>query len=259
MKIVIPTHNRSNNVITLNSIPCSYYKDTYLVVREGEQYEKYKHYESVVNVLSFKNLHGIHDKRHAICKYFAGEKIWMIDDDCGLHPASYNEEKNIIRADTSRIVNQTEFDDFITYSSGLLDKYPHGVVRPNIFPRGKSYWPYRLNTWAFTNVMLNLKKINADLLRYDKFNHSEDLYAMLNVIDAGYDSFCLSKWMIKTVKPGNHGGMTGIRSVEMMNIVAKEIHKEYPQYTKIETGYRLDKMNENPLVLRVRIRKKTND
>lgn len=259
MKIVIPTHNRSDNVVTLNSIPSTYYKDTYLVVREGEQYEKYKHYEDIVNVVSFQNLSGIHDKRHAICKHFAGEKIWMVDDDCSLHPAAYNAEKDIIRADTTRIVDHSEFDNFIIYSSDLLDKYPHGVIRPTIFPRGKSYWPYRLNTWAFTNVMLNLGKIDADLLRYDKFDHSEDLYAMLNVIDAGHDSFCLSKWMIKTVKPGNPGGMTGVRSVEMMNVVAKEIHREYPQYTKIETGYRLNGMNEDPLVLRVRIRKKPNE
>ena len=64
--------------------------------------------------------------------------------------------------------------------------------------------------------------------------------------------------MIKTTKPGNHGGMTDSRSVKMMNDVARALNAEYPQYTKIETGYRLKGMTEDPLVLRVRIGKKSN-
>lgn len=258
MKIVIPSHNRYDSVLTLNSIPEKYRDNTYIIVRQGEQEQLYKSYKNKANILSFPNLTGIHDKRNAICQHFAGDKIWMIDDDCSIHSASYYEDKDIIRADTNKIVSEQEFDHFIDYTSNLLDQFPHGVVRPTIFPRGKSYWPYRLNTWAFTNVMLNLNTIDAELLKYDRFYHSEDLYAMLNIINAGYDSFCLSKWMIKTVKPGNRGGMTDSRSVKMMNDVARAINEEYPQYTKIESGYRLKGMIEDPLVLRVRIRKKLN-
>jgi hypothetical protein len=65
----------------LNFIPKEYYKNVYIVVREGEQELKYRKYKELVNLISLPNLTGIHDKRDAIVKFFNGERIWMIDDD----------------------------------------------------------------------------------------------------------------------------------------------------------------------------------
>ena len=252
MKLVIPSHNRFWNVITLDSIPKKYLKDTYIVVRNEEQQSLYSHYDCNVLVL---DCNSIATKRDAICRHFAGEKIWMIDDDCSLYNTELIDYVNSLGKPDTNIklttrVTEEDFDEFIDYVSNLLDEYPHGVVRPNIFSRGKNYLPYRLNTWAFTNALLNLSIIDADLLDYTFAEHSEDLVAFLNVIESEYDSFCLSKWMIKSEKPGKAGGMTGIRNAEMMTNAHIKINKKFPNHTTLKEGYEIDGHKPQILVVR---------
>ena len=256
MKLVIPSHNRFSNVITLDIIPKKYLKDTYIVVRDEEQQSLYSHYDCNVLVL---DCNSIATKRDAICRHFAGEKIWMIDDDCLLYNAELVEYVNHLGKTHTNIkpttpVTEEDFDEFIDYVSNLLDKYPHGAVRPHIFVRNKNYLPYRLNTWAFTNVLLNLSIIDADFLDYTFVEHSEDLVAFLNVIESEYDNFCLSKWLIKTKKPGNPGGMTDIRNAEMITNAHIKINKKFPKHTKLKEGYEID--GHRPQTLRVRPKKR---
>lgn len=270
MKIIIPTHNRYDRLITLSFIPKSYHHNVFLVVRSGEQEERYSKafqsrsffeddYENNVNILAFDGLTGIHDKRHAIAKHFKGEKIWMVDDDCILKPAEIvtptypNKDGKIldIIKMCKNVVTESQFYEFIEYASDLLDKYPHGIVRPGIFPRGEDYWPYRLNTWAFTNAFLNLKTLEPESLNYDFVNHTEDAVAFLSVLEQGYDSFLLSKWMIKSEKPGEPGGMTGVRNSKMMDAANEKIHKRFPAHTRLQEGYSIDG-EEGHRVLKIR-------
>jgi hypothetical protein len=232
MKIVIPSHNRSDSIRSLNMIPDSYAKQVYIVVRSGEQYEKYKKYEDKYNVLAFDNLTGIGDKRDAIVRHFAGEKIWMVDDDCLLRRAWLNEEKNVITV-YKEPLNEKEFLECMEWCSDLIDKYPYAVLRPQIFPLGKNHWPYKLNSWAFTNAFLNLKILDADTLRYNLLPYTEDVVAFLSTIDAGYDVAQVSKWMVKTARPGNPGGMSDIRTAELMEKSAIELHKLFPKHVKL--------------------------
>lgn len=260
MKIVIPSHKRSDRVIPLTWIPESFSNNTYIAVRSGEQADVYSaaHGKRVNhNIIAFDNLNGIGDKRNAIARYFAGEKIWMIDDDCTLHNATLNEEKNRIMMDATRTVNETEFYECISYITDLLDKYPLGSVRPAIFPKGKESWPYAINKWTFTNAFLNLGVVNADLLQYNKYPLLEDLCAFLNTIHAGHDTVSLSKWMFKTAKPGKPGGITEFRTAQITAEVSKKIREEFPQYTYWAKGFKLkgydDSTEDRPLVLGVKI------
>jgi len=232
MKIVIPSHNRSESIRSLEIVPDSYSKNVYIVVRSGEQYEKYKKYEDKYNVLAFDNLKGISDKRDAICRHFADQKIWMVDDDCSLHCAYLNEEKDIIKVYKER-ANEQEFYECMDYCSDLIDTYPYAVLRPQIFPKGKKAWPYNLNSWAFTNSFLNLKTLDADTLRYDLLPYSEDIVAFLSTIDAGYDVANVSKWMVKTMKPGHSGGMSDIRDAELIEHASAELGRLFPMHIKL--------------------------
>lgn len=239
MKIVIPSHNRYDYIKTLDSIPESYYKNTYIVVRTGEQEKLYSSYKDKLNVVAL-DCHDISSKRDLICRHFANEKIWMVDDDCTLFDAEVKEYENgnafcrpTIRA------SEESFYEFIEYSLPLLDKYPHGIVLPHIFPKGKDYMPYKLNVWGITNAMLNLKILTADDLNYTYCNHSEDVVAFLSVIDKGYHSFCLAKWMIRTLKPGKPGGITDVRTTKMVSEAAIKINKRFPKHTGLKEGWPL--------------------
>jgi len=255
MKIVIPSHNRHYHVKALDFIPESYYKNTYIVTRTGEQEELYSFYKDKVNVISF-NCDGISSKRDLICHHFDNEKIWMLDDDCLLYDAVVHQVDEVrTRIKITDQVSEQSFYDFIDYCSDMLDTYPHGIVRPALFARPKQYMPYKLNVWAFTNALLNLKIMKADDLEYSYSQHSEDVVAFLNTIEKGYDSFCLSKWMVKTERPGNPGGMTEIRTAQMITDAAKKIHAKFPDHTKIKKGYPL-KDGSIPYALLIRAKRK---
>ena len=128
--------------------------------------------------------------------------------------------------------------------------YPHGIVKNHIFPKTKDFFPYKLNAWGFTNTMLNLKILTADDLDYNYSDHSEDVVAFLNTIDKGYQSFLLTKWMIKSAY-GKPGGMTEIRTAEMQTAATKRIHKKFPQHTRLKKGWPL-KDGTIPLTLIIR-------
>lgn len=245
----------------LNFIPESYYDKTFIVTRKGEQEELYSSYKDKVNVLSL-DCNNISSKRDAICRHFAGEKIWMIDDDCLLYNTVLVDYVNSLGQDDTNIkltdpVTEKDFYDFIDYVNELLDEYPHGIVRPNLFSRGKNYLPYRLNTWAFTNALLNLKTIDADFLEYNFSSHSEDVVAFLNIIEKGHQSFCLSKWMLKSERPGKPGGMTEIRTSKMISEASIKIHEKFPDHTRVKKGYPLkDGTIPITLVIKPKVKKK---
>lgn len=243
LKIVIPSHNRHDTLSTINFIPDSYAKNVYIAVRSGEQYENYKIYEDKYNVIAFDNLTGIHDKRDAIARHFAGQRIWMIDDDCILNTTRYDKEKDRIIIN-KEMVNEEQFYEFLDFVDNLLYECPYIVVRPAIFPKGKTYWPYRKNSWGFTNAILDLNVLNADMLQYSLLNHSEDLVAFLSTIEAGYDTALLSKWMIKSNKPGAKGGMSDVRTGKMIEHANITINKMFPQHTRLrEKAYTLKNAN----------------
>lgn len=251
MKIVIPSHNRHYNVMPIKFIPESYYDKTFIVTRKGEQEKLYSSYKDKVNVLSL-DCNNISSKRDMICRHFDNELIWMLDDDCLLYDAVVHQvDETRTRIKITEQVSEESFYNFIDYCTEMLQTYPHGIVRPALFARPKSYMPYRLNMWSFTNAMLNLKILKADDLEYNFSSHSEDVVAFLNTIEKGYQSFCLSKWMLKSERPGKPGGMTEIRTAKMITEATNKIHKKFPDHTKVKRGYPL-KDGTVPLTLKIR-------
>jgi hypothetical protein len=228
MKIVIPSHKRVDSMQFTEWIPESFYSQVYIITRKGEQEKIYKEtFGDIVNVVSVE-CNDISTKRNQIAKLFAGEKIWMVDDDCILKNTEITDERYYL--EYGETVNEEEFYEFIRFTTKLLDDYPHGIVNPRIFPVHKSKYPYVLNKWGFTNTFLNLGIINAELLDYTFVDHTEDLVAFLNVIEHGYDSFHLLNWLIKSDKPGKPGGMSEVRNSEMMDNSKLKILKKYPQH-----------------------------
>lgn len=234
MKIIIPSHNRWENLHSLKFIPESFKDNVFIAVRSGEQHERYS--ELYKNVLPF-NCNNIAEKRHAIANYFSGEFIWMLDDDCSLYNAHLDISKNVIKLQSE--VNETEFYDFVEYASMLKDQCPFMIVRNQIFPRGKNYYPYRKNTWSFTNSLIDLSVLNAKDLNYTAVDHSEDVVAFLSTINAGYDTCCISKWMIKTILAGNKGGITETRTPSLIEKNAIKINSMFPNHTSLRRGYPL--------------------
>lgn len=230
IKIVIPTHKRSDKARYLNFVPKSYLKNVYLAIRDNESEDYRHHLDNGVNIVTFTNLTGIHDKRNAIVKHFKGDRIWMLDDDTELTDVVIREEKRTLK---SADIGEESFYEFISYCNDLLDEYPMGIVRPFMFPVNEKSLPYEINKWSGSNVMLDLNVLNADILEYNYLSYFEDRVGYLNTIDRGYNVFNLTKWMVKTDKPGKPGGCRDLRSEEIIEQTAIAFHEKFPQYTSL--------------------------
>ena len=105
MKIVIPTYKRPDghlDILEKGWIPEDYYHSVYVCIRNTkEEYERYKHLEKKVNLikLDLPEDSGIPEKRDAICRHFAGEKIWMCDDDIKIVSTYLRDDRNYIIKD----------------------------------------------------------------------------------------------------------------------------------------------------------------
>lgn len=241
MKIIIPSHNRADAMISLNFIPASFKDNTFIAVRSGEQEKMYAKYSDRATILPFDNLTCLGDKRDAVARYFAGEKIWMVDDDCTLHNHKID-NKGLLKHGT--VVSEKDFYEFVDYAEKLLDTNPLGVVWHCKFPRlAELMLPHIYNKYVYSNVFLNLKTLNADMLGYHGLPMGEDVTAFLKVFDLGYDNFLLTNWVINTKAPGRPGGCTDIRTVETLNKYAEYIQSQFPQHISfVNNGFKCGKI-----------------
>jgi len=260
IKIVIPSHGRWDTIKAFDFIPENYHENVYVVTRAGEQYEKYVEHRNSLdgkwNVI-FCDVKNIAEKRHFIANHFAGEKIWMLDDDCTLYTTVVTEK--YVRP--KEIPTEEEFYEMLEWCSNHLDTYPHMVIMHTIFPRAPKVYPYRKNVWCGGNAFLNLSIVNADLLQYNVCDHAEDTVAYLSVVDAGYDSLAIVKWLIKTVPMGATGGITSVRTPQLIEDNSRKIHKMFPDHTRLKKSKPLKSHPDREfetLVVRVKRKEKTN-
>ena len=164
MKIVIPTYKRPEgklDVLENGWIPESFYKRVYVCIRNTqEEKERYAHLEGKVNIVPF-NLaddSGIPEKREAICKHFAGEKIWMMDDDIKIVSCHTVPEKDYVIKEKE--LSEESFYELINYSIELLEDMPFGVIGTGTFVKGVDIYPLGLNRWGAFSSFINLEKLN---------------------------------------------------------------------------------------------------
>jgi uncharacterized ubiquitin-like protein YukD len=239
IKLAIPSYKRSKNVITLESIPVSYKKNTFLFVRP-EEFNCYKHYDDRCNIIKLSDTClDIGSTRQFIINFFENEKIWMLDDDISIHKSNLSYEKYqryntywyVIRSNKENIT-ENEFYSCLSLINNYMKTFYHGHLRLPLFPKGKSFWPARFNTYGFTNTFYDLSKIPKSLINYEKMDLCEDMYVFLNLIDNGFDRIAISEYQVKSSKPNAPGGCSEYRTIENHNRALEKIHQLFPKFTK---------------------------
>ena len=253
MKIVIPTYARPDGQIDILEkgwIPESYYHNVYVCIRNSmTEYDRYQHLEKKVNLvpLDLPMISGIPEKRDAICRHFAGEKIWMCDDDIKIVSTYLKDDKSYIVKD--KTLSEESFYELINMATGLLEAMPFGSVGTGFFPHDKKKHPIALNRWGAFNSFINLGKLTADDLGYTRVKYYEDIAAWLSAIDKGYNNFSLFKWLLIIGKEKG-GGNVAARNEETMEEASKVIHSLYPEHIKLQDKIR-DKKNNRRVYLKV--------
>lgn len=250
IKIVIPTYNRINGevkALEYGWLPKSYYKNVYLCVRTSEL-EKYSHYKAHgINITELKDLDGkgISETRDLICRLFANNKIWMIDDDIKLLDGYIRPDKSYI---CPKDITEESFYELIEHASSLLDSNPYGVCAVKIFPKPISIFPHTFNKWAFFNSFINLKTLNADQLNYCSVKYYEDVVSYLSAFYLGYDNFYLTRWQVQCGKP-QLGGNADARKENIMRENSIIVNSMFPDSAKLINMH--DKTNDRLVFLRI--------
>lgn len=252
MKIVIPTHGREASARYLKFVPKDELSNVFLIVRSGEQEKNYAHHrDNGVNVIGIDGLTGIHTKRDAIVRHFAGEKIWMIDDDVELFNMTTRENGTLKVAP----LTETDYHECMNWCSLKLDEMPYGNIRSLMFPVYGEAVPFVKNKWTGGNALINLGVIDADLLDYAWSDYAEDVVGFLNVLMAGHDTFCVAKWLTTTDKPGKKGGMTGQRPLDKIEPAMERIHKKFPFVTSLfQSNYVFPGHDRGAMTLKLKLR-----
>ena len=236
MKIVIPTYKRPEgklDVLENGWIPESFYKRVYVCIRNTqEEKERYAHLEGRVNIvpLNMPDDSGIPEKREAICKHFAGEKIWMMDDDIKIVSCHTVPEKDYVIKEKE--LSEESFYELINYSIELLEDMPFGVIGTGTFVKGVDIYPLGLNRWGAFSSFINLEKLTAEDLGYTKVRYYEDIAAFCAAIEKGYNNFYITKWQLIIGKE-KEGGNAAARHADIMQQAAYDLHKLYPKHIRL--------------------------
>ena len=236
MKIVIPTYKRPEgklDVLENGWIPESFYKRVYVCIRNTEEEkERYAHLEGKVQIvpLNMPEDSGIPEKREAICKHFAGEKIWMMDDDIKIVSCHTVPEKDYVIKEKE--LSEQSFYELINYSIELLEDMPFGVIGTGTFVKGVDIYPLGLNRWGAFSSFINLEKLTAEDLGYTKVRYYEDIAAFCAAIEKGYNNFYITKWQLIIGKE-KEGGNAAARHADIMQQAAYDLHKLYPKHIRL--------------------------
>ena len=236
MKIVIPTYKRPEgklDVLENGWIPESFYKRVYVCIRNTqEEKQRYAHLEGRVNIvpLNMPDDSGIPEKREAICKRFAGEKIWMMDDDIKIVSCHTVPEKDYVIKEKE--LSEESFYELINYSIELLEDMPFGVIGTGTFVKGVDIYPLGLNRWGAFSSFINLEKLTAEDLGYTKVRYYEDIAAFCAAIQKGYNNFYITKWQLIIGKE-KEGGNAAARHADIMQQAAYDLHKLYPKHIRL--------------------------
>ena len=233
IQFVIPSYKRAGAVTALTMFPEGYVP--HLVVRESEKeaYETWHgHAAKIVTVPD--DVDGIAGTRRLITEMYAGQRIWMLDDDTTIHLTEIRErDDRRVPLGVGEAMSQEVFDDMVKYVETAMDcGYYHGHARLPIFKITSSWGHYRDNSFGFTNTFYDLTKLTAEDIGYGVIDLNEDAYAFLKLINMGHPHLALFKYLVKSGKVQSPGGCSTQRDTARQNRALEQLHAAFPNQAR---------------------------
>ncbi|MGG7384272.1 hypothetical protein ACQ7CD_05985, partial [Escherichia coli] len=152
IQFVIPSYQRVGAVSALDMFPSDY--EPHIVVRKHEEKAYYDAYGSRAKIITIPDdVNGIAGTRKAITDMYAGQRIWMIDDDTTIRMSSMRKKDDRRCVDKINQLTREQFYELIQYVEDAMDcGYYHGHARLPIFKITSSWGNYRENSYGFTNT-----------------------------------------------------------------------------------------------------------
>lgn len=234
-KVVIPSYKRAGRAYILKFIPKSYKENLFLMVREEEVAEYTEHYGDHATIIALPKVDGIAETRQALVEHFAGQRIWMIDDDLRLYKSFIDVEKKI-EIQTAHKLTEDEFYLLMERIGNLMDEgYAWGGVHLKMFPlRGYNKFPQQLNSFNRSNYFYDLSVIPMSLFKFTDVTFAEDIYQWLTLFTAGFQHITITDFIVRLgLKSNSGGGCSTYRDISKQNKDVLFINEKFPAFTKL--------------------------
>jgi hypothetical protein len=229
VQLVIPTHGRTDQQLTLQSLPCELRKRTTIVCPKLEASRLYRLYKDVEIVVQPDPTWRIAQKREWIAREWlrAGyDKIMMIDDDLRfakrVSPADYH---------LRQIQGDALIPEFERIADKLGPEFPHVGF-------GQRWNNNRIKTVGWKSPAKLIQAVGFYLpltvkeCRFDLVELREDLCVTLQLLLKGYPNAIWTGTVVDQ-RYNAPGGCSTYRSIEMNSAEAEKFARLFPGYVSV--------------------------
>lgn len=233
--VMIPTHNRVNRQITLNSIPSSWMHRTLLVCSHGQRKEYKKAHGYVPIIEAPSSVTTIAAKRAWMIEWAhenGVEKILMLDDDLRFARRVFEDTDD--GGFTFKLRKADGRD--VAWAFGKVEKLLGKFAHVGIGPRQGNNGLTAYRRWNPNYRMIYALGYHVPTLikscKLGRIEHREDMDMCLQLLTKGYENRVLIEVVVDQTYNGP-GGARDERTMEKSNADAEKLAKWFPEFVKV--------------------------
>jgi hypothetical protein len=249
LELIIPTHGRVNNQITLQALPTALQKEVTLVASLKDEAETLKRLYPQNTVLTAKGTTSIATKRHWIMQNVPGKILFMMDDDlafferCLSQYRQWNEERGAydMRKDApagtflmKRLYSYDKrllslFQELDAYAGKHKDLGMIGIAHRRHSDKKKDSW--EVNARMMYCFGVNKELYKKEKIRFDAVGLREDFHVVLSMLEKGHSCHVFLELLLHNygsfgAKGGCHDERSMAQSDEQCEVL-KNLHSGF--------------------------------
>ena len=222
LRIYIPTRGRVEKQITLRSLPKELWAQTWLVCPADEADSLKKLHKKVL--VQPDHITTIAAKREWIVKQHKGDKLIMLDDDCGFYARG-----------RSGLLKEYATDSVIvglfTWVEDMLDTYAHVGVSSRM-GNNRVEEDVKRTTRMMHAIAYHVPTMKR-VVEFNRVAMREDFDYTLQLLKAGYDNVVRYDVCVAPGSYGAKGGCADERTVQKSDIEADKLAALHPGLVKV--------------------------
>lgn len=224
--LVINTANRADKQITYNNLPEEFKREVTFVVQYKE-YDKYAKY-GVENLFMLpKGITRLSPTRQYIIDHYPFRQIILMDDDLSF----FKKVKSGPRKGYLNKCNDKDMSRMFNLMLSGLDEYPQVGISPRI-NNNRIEKPFVECARCMHIMALDLDVLQDNNIRFDRVPCKQDIDLTLQLLTSGFKNIVHYSYAVNQ-SSNSSGGCSTYRTPEMMDKVARKLHKLYPDLTSV--------------------------
>lgn len=222
LRIYIPTRGRVEKQITLRSLPKNLWGRTWLVCPADEAGSLKKVHKNIL--VQPSHINTIAEKREWVVKQHKGDKLIMLDDDCGFYARG---PKGLLKEyATDKVV-----EELFQWVEDKLDDYAHVGISSRMGNNRVEEAEKR------TSRMMHAIAFHVPTMKrcvtFNRVAMREDFDYTLQLLRAGYDNIVRYDVCVAPGSYGAKGGCADERTVQKSDIEADKLAALHPGLVKV--------------------------